>query len=92
MWFAKERNALGGTRGAVLLRLRECDENRGTFGGDAASAIGWLASASLAGSSGTGVGCAVKDRFGLGRDLDLATLIESRIGFLLSEAEGGGGI
>jgi hypothetical protein len=92
VWLVKLRKALGGARGAVLLRLREWLENLGTLGGSAASMMGSITSIPIPGNSGTVPGWAVNDRFssGLGRGFPFATLIESRMGFRRKVAVGGG--
>lgn len=61
-WLEKLRNALGGARGAVLLRLREWPAYRGTLGGEAASMMGSAIFIEPPGYSGTGTGCAGRDR------------------------------
>lgn len=83
----KLRNAGGGGRGAVLLRLRVCDEKRGTLGGSAASGTGSFAYAASPGTSGTAGVCAANDLFQL--FLPLATRMESRIGLRLKAGGAG---
>lgn len=94
MWLEKLLNALGGRRGAVLLLLREWEENRGTMGGSAASVMGSVPWVSSKGSSGTADGWDAKERLafaGFGLALPFATRIESRIGLRLSALLPGGG-
>lgn len=93
-WLEKLRIFGIGTLGAVLLRLREWFENRGTVGGSAASSEARTPTSRLAGSSGTGSGwLLVKDGFlplGKGRGRPLAIRMESRIGLRRRAAVGVG--
>lgn len=93
VWLEKLLNALGGMRGAVLLLLREWEENLGTFGGSAMSLMASVPLASSKGSSGTADGCDTNERLeldGVGLAFPFAMRIESRIGLRLSILPGGG--